>query len=75
MDQAECKKENHNPINLERRNKNMSSICSKDISKKVKLRKALRNHGYWYRKRYSVFPENLEIVITKHRSIVMEAMG
>ena len=45
----------------------MSHIKSKDTSIEVKLRKALWNKGYRYRKNYSKLPGKPDIALTKYK--------
>lgn len=47
--------------------KNMSRIRSKDTSIEIKLRKALWNKGYRYRKNYNNLPGSPDIAITKYK--------
>lgn len=57
-------------LTKEQRHKNMSHIKSKDTSIEVKLRKALWNKGYRYRKNYSKLPGKPDIVLTKYKIAV-----
>lgn len=50
----------------EQRRKNMQHIRSKDTDIEVKLRKALWNKGYRYRKNYDRLTGKPDIVITKY---------
>lgn len=50
----------------EKSHKSMSKIRSKDTSIEVKLRKALWNKGYRYRKNYKGLPGRPDIVLTKY---------
>ncbi len=54
-------------LTREQRHKNMSHIKSRDTSIEVKLRKALWNKGYRYRKNYSKLPGKPDIVLTKYK--------
>lgn len=54
-------------LTKEQRHKNMSHIKSKDTSIEVKLRKALWNKGYRYRKNYSKLPGKPDIALTKYK--------
>ena len=51
----------------EQRRKNMQHIHSKDTSIEVKLRKALWEKGYRYRKNYKQLPGTPDIALTKYR--------
>lgn len=51
----------------EQRKKNMQHIRSKDTGIEVKLRKALWERGYRYRKNYTALPGKPDIVLTKYR--------
>lgn len=57
-------------LTKEQRHKNMSHIKNKDTSIEVKLRKALWNKGYRYRKNYSKLPGKPDIVLTKYKIAV-----
>lgn len=50
--------------------KNMKKIRSKDTSIEVKLRKALWQKGYRYRKNYNKLPGKPDIVLTKYKIAV-----
>ncbi|MCB6202475.1 very short patch repair endonuclease [Extibacter muris] len=50
----------------EQRSKTMSRIHRQDTSIEVKLRKALWNRGYRYRKNYKELPGSPDIVLTKY---------
>ena len=50
----------------EQRSKTMSHIHRQDTSIEVKLRKALWNRGYRYRKNYKGLPGSPDIVLTKY---------
>ena len=52
------------------RHKTMSHIRSKDTGIEVKLRKALWNRGFRYRKNYSALPGKPDIVLTKYKIAV-----
>ena len=54
-------------LTKEQRHKNMSHIKSRDASIEVKLRKALWNKGYRYRKNYSKLPGKPDIALTKYK--------
>ena len=49
------------------RHRNMSNIKNKDTSIELKLRKALWEKGYRYRKNYNKLPGKPDIVLTKYR--------
>lgn len=51
----------------EQRHKNMKNIKSKDTSIELKLRKALWNKGYRYRKNYAALPGKPDIALTKYK--------
>lgn len=57
-------------LTKEQRHKNMSHIKSKDTSIEVKLRKALWNKGYRYRKNYNKLPGKPDIALTKYKIAV-----
>ena len=57
-------------LTKEQRHRNMSNIKSKDTSIEVKLRKALWNKGYHYRKNYKQLPGKPDIVLTKHKLVI-----
>ena len=52
------------------RHKNMSHIKSKDTRIECKLRKALWEKGYRYRKNYADLPGKPNIVLTKYRIVI-----
>lgn len=52
------------------RHKTMSHIRSKDTGIEVKLRKALWNKGYRYRKNYKDLPAKPDIVLTKYKIVI-----
>ncbi|MBQ9885742.1 MAG: very short patch repair endonuclease [Lachnospiraceae bacterium] len=54
-------------LTKEQRHKNMSNIKSKNTKIEIKLRKALWNRGFRYRKNYTELPGKPDIVITKHK--------
>lgn len=54
----------------EQRKKNMQHIKSKDTKIEVKLRKALWQKGFRYRKNYSALPGKPDIVFTKYKIAV-----
>lgn len=51
----------------EQRKKNMKNIHSRDTDIELKLRKALWNKGYHYRKNYKDLPGCPDIVLTKYK--------
>lgn len=54
-------------LTREQRRKNMQHIKARDTSIEVKLRKALWNKGYRYRKNYAVLPGKPDIVLMKYK--------
>ncbi len=54
-------------LTKEQRRKNMQHIRAKDTSIEMKLRKALWNKGYHYRKNYDKLPGKPDIVLTKYK--------
>lgn len=54
-------------LTKEQRHKNMKNIRSKDTEIEIKLRRALWNRGYRYRKNYSILPGKPDIVLTKYK--------
>lgn len=54
----------------EQRHRNMSNIKAKDTGIEVKLRKALWDKGYRYRKNYKELPGKPDIVLTKYRLVI-----
>lgn len=54
-------------LTLEQRHKNMSNIRNKDTNIELKLRKALWQKGYRYRKNVSSLPGKPDIVLTKFK--------
>lgn len=54
-------------LTKEQRRKNMQHVRSKDTSIEIKLRKALWNKGYRYRKNDSRLPGKPDIVLTKYK--------
>ncbi len=57
-------------LTKEQRHRNMSNIKSKDTGIEVKLRKALWNKGYRYRKNYKQLPGKPDIVLTKYKLVI-----
>lgn len=54
-------------LTKEQRHRNMSNIKNKDTSIELKLRKALWEKGYRYRKNYNKLLGKPDIVLTKYR--------
>ena len=54
-------------LTKEQRHKNMSNIKSCDTSIEIKLRKALWDSGYRYRKNYKKLPGKPDIVLLKYK--------
>lgn len=54
-------------LTKEQRHRNMSNIKNKDTKIEVKLRKALWEKGYRYRKNYKELPGKPDIVLTKYK--------
>lgn len=54
-------------LTKEQRHKNMKNIKNKDTSIEVRLRKALWNKGYRYRKNVSTLPGKPDIVLPKYK--------
>lgn len=54
-------------LTKEQRHRNMSNIKNKDTSIEIKLRKALWEKGYRYRKNYNKLPGKPDIVLTKYK--------
>lgn len=54
-------------LTKEQRHKNMSNIKNKDTGIEVRLRKALWEKGYRYRKNLSSLPGKPDIVLTKYK--------
>ena len=54
-------------LTKEQRHRNMSNIKSKDTGIEIKLRKALWEKGYKYRKNYRLLPGKPDIVLTKYK--------
>ena len=54
-------------LTKEQRHKNMSNIKGKDTAIEIKLRKALWNKGYRYRKNYKELPGSPDIVLMKYK--------
>lgn len=57
-------------LTKEQRRKNMQRIKAKDTSIEVKLRKALWNKGYRYRKNYGGLPGKPDIALTKYKMAI-----
>ena len=57
-------------LTKEQRHKNMSNIKSKDTGIEMKLRKALWEKGYRYRKNMKTLPGKPDIVLTKYKIVV-----
>ena len=57
-------------LTKEQRHRNMSNIKNKDTSIELKLRKALWEKGYRYRKNYNKLPGKPDIVLTKYRIVI-----
>ncbi len=57
-------------LTKEQRRKNMQRIKAKDTSIEVKLRKALWNKGYRYRKNYGSLPGKPDIALTKYKIVI-----
>ena len=57
-------------LTKEQRHRNMSNIKSKDTSIELKLRKALWEKGYRYRKNYNKLPGKPDIVLTKYKIVI-----
>lgn len=54
-------------LTKEQRHKNMSNIKNKNTRIEIKLRKALWEKGYRYRKNYCLLPGKPDIVLTKYK--------
>lgn len=54
-------------LTKEQRHKNMSNIKNKDTDIEMKLRKALWEKGYRYRKNFKGLPGKPDIVLTKYK--------
>ena len=54
-------------LTKEQRHKNMKNIRSKDTAIEIRLRKALWQKGYRYRKNYKELPGCPDIVLTKYK--------
>lgn len=54
----------------EQRKKNMQHIRSKDTAIELKLRKALWEKGYRYRKNYKDLPGKPDIVLSKYKIVI-----
>lgn len=57
-------------LTKEQRHKNMSNIKGKDTAIEIKLRKALWNKGYRYRKNYKELPGSPDIVLMKYKIVI-----
>lgn len=57
-------------LTKEQRHKNMKNIKSKDTSIENKLRKALWEKGYRYRKNYKELPGKPDIVLMKYKIVI-----
>ena len=57
-------------LTAEQRHRNMQNIKNKDTGIEIKLRKALWNKGYRYRKNYKKLPGKPDIAFTKHKVAV-----
>ena len=57
-------------LTSEQRHKNMSNIKNKDTKIELKLRKALWEKGYRYRKNYAKLPGKPDIVLTKYKIVI-----
>ncbi len=57
-------------LTKEQRHKNMSNIKNRDTGIEVRLRKALWEKGYRYRKNYKMLPGKPDIVLTKYKLAV-----
>ena len=57
-------------LTAEQRKKNMQHIRSKDTAIELKLRKALWEKGYRYRKNYKDLPGKPDIVLTKYKIVI-----
>ncbi len=57
-------------LTKEQRHRNMSNIKNKDTKIEIKLRKALWEKGYRYRKNYKELPGKPDIVLTKYRIVI-----
>ncbi len=57
-------------LTKEQRHKNMQHIRAKDTKIELKLRKALWDKGYRYRKNYKALPGKPDIVLTKYKIAV-----
>lgn len=57
-------------LTKEQRHRNMSNIKNKDTKIEIRLRKALWEKGYRYRKNYRALPGRPDIVLTKYRIAV-----
>lgn len=57
-------------LTKEQRQKNMRNIRSKDTAIEIKLRKALWEKGYRYRKNVQTLPGKPDIVLTKYKIVI-----
>lgn len=57
-------------LTKEQRHKNMSNIKNRDTGIEVRLRTALWEKGYRYRKNYKMLPGKPDIVLTKYKLAV-----
>lgn len=57
-------------LTKEQRHKNMSNIKSKDTKIELKLRKALWQKGFRYRKNLDSLPGKPDIVLTKYKIVI-----
>lgn len=57
-------------LTKEQRQKNMRNIRSKDTAIEIKLRKALWEKGYRYKKNVQTLPGKPDIVLTKYKIVI-----
>ena len=57
-------------LTKEQRKKNMQHIRANDTKIEVRLRKALWNKGYRYRKNYKELPGKPDIVLPKYKTVI-----
>lgn len=57
-------------LTKEQRHRNMSNIKNKDTKIEIRLRRALWEKGYRYRKNYKELPGKPDIVLTKYRIVI-----
>lgn len=57
-------------LTREQRHRNMSNIKNKNTKIEIRLRKALWEKGYRYRKNYKELPGKPDIVLTKYRIVI-----